>query len=68
VSIAKIIELVGNSEVGFQEAVQSAVEEAAKTLEGVTGVEVTNLTAVVENGRITTYKATVKLAFRLRGS
>jgi flavin-binding protein dodecin len=67
-SVAKIIELVGNSDVGWQEAVANAVAEANDTLDGISGVEVTNMTASVENGRITNYKATVKLAFRLRDS
>jgi flavin-binding protein dodecin len=68
VSIAKIIELVGNSDVGWEEAVANAVAEASQTLEGITGVEVTNMTATVENGQLATYKATVKVAFRLRNS
>jgi len=68
VSVAKIIELVGGSETGWQDAVQNAVTEAASTLDGISGVEVTNMTASVENGRVTNYKATVKIAFRIRES
>ncbi len=67
-SVAKIIELVGGSETSWQDAVQNAVTEAASTLDGISGVEVTNMTAAVEDGRITTYKATVKVAFRIRDS
>ena len=67
-SVAKIIELVGGSETGWQDAVQNAVTEAASTLDGISGVEVTNMTASVENGRVTNYKATVKIAFRIRES
>lgn len=67
-SVAKIIELVGGSETSWQDAVQNAVTEAASTLDGITGVEVTNMTASVENGRISNYKATVKVAFRIRES
>lgn len=64
-STAKIIELVGSSPEGWQQAVESAVAQASQTLEGISGVEVTNMTASVENGRITLYKATVKVAFRI---
>ncbi len=61
--IAKVIELVGESSEGWQQALQSAVSEAGKTVHGITGVEVTNWTAAVKNGQIAEYKVDVKLAF-----
>jgi flavin-binding protein dodecin len=61
--VAKVIELVGVSEQGWEEAAQVAVNTAAKTLHGITGVEVTGMTAKVEGGKIVTYKTTVKIAF-----
>jgi len=64
-AVVKILELVGESPRNWQDAVESAVREAAKTVEDITGVEVTNLTAHVENGSIVGYKADVKVAFRV---
>jgi flavin-binding protein dodecin len=61
--VAKIIELVGESNQSWQDAVQKAVAEASKTVHGINGVEVTNWTAEVNNGRVTSYKVDVKLAF-----
>ena len=61
--VAKVIELVGTSEKGWEDAAQAAVKSAARTLHGISGVEVTNMTAKVENGKIVTYKTTVKIAF-----
>jgi flavin-binding protein dodecin len=61
--VAKVIELVGASEEGWEEAARVAVKTAAKTLHGITGVEVMNMTAKVENGKIVSYKTTIKLAF-----
>ena len=61
--VAKVIELVGEAQSGWQQAVESAVAEAGKTVHGITGVEVTNWTAQVKNGRIAEYKVDVKLAF-----
>ena len=61
--VAKVIELVGSSEKGWEDAAQVAVNTAAKTLHGITGVEVESMTAKVENGKIVSYKTTVKLAF-----
>ncbi|MFQ5459203.1 MAG: dodecin family protein [Anaerolineae bacterium] len=65
-STAKVIELVGSSTASWQDAVASAVAEASETLHGITGVEVVGFTAKVENGKITAYKATCKVAFRVR--
>ena len=64
-SIANIVELVGSSDKGWQEAVEVALEEATKTIRGITGLEVVSKTAVVDpNTRsITKYHATIKLAF-----
>jgi len=62
-TVVKVLELVGESKRDFTDAVQNAVAEAAKTVDHITGVEVYNLTANVENGRIVEYKANVKVAF-----
>ena len=64
-SIANILELVGSSDKGWEEAVEVALQEATKTIRGITGLEVVSKTAIVDpnNGRITKYHATIKLAF-----
>lgn len=64
-ALAKVIEIVSDSEKSFDDAVQRGVEEAAKTLRGITGVEVENWTAKVENNKITRYKVTLHVAFGL---
>lgn len=60
----KVAELVGESPNGWKAAVQAAVDEASKTISDIVGVEVLNLTANVESGRVTEYKANVKIAYR----
>jgi dodecin len=62
-TVAKVIELVGESNVGWEDAVRNAIKDASKTVENITGVEVYNLTANVHEGQISDYKANVKLAF-----
>jgi flavin-binding protein dodecin len=61
--VAKVTELVGQSEKGWQDAVEAAVAEAAKTIRGITGVEVRHLTGIVKEGRIVVYRADVKIAY-----
>lgn len=63
VHVARVVEFVGNSPRGWQEAVQSALAEAAKNVEHITGLEVCNMTASVEGGKIVNYKADVKIVF-----
>lgn len=62
-AVVKILELVGESQRSWQEAAENAIREAAKTVENITGVEVYNMTASVEGGHVTDYKANVKVAF-----
>ena len=61
--IAKVIELIGESNTGWEDAIKSAVRNASETVDHITGVEVINLTANVQNGEVVGYKANVKLAF-----
>lgn len=65
-TVYKVIELVGESNSGWQAAVEDAVQRAAKTVEGINGVELVNMTAKVENGKIVGWKANVKAAFEVK--
>lgn len=65
-SVYKVIELVGESNSGWQGAVEDAVQRASKTLDGINGVELVNMTAKVENGKIIGWKANVKAAFEVK--
>lgn len=62
----KVIEVIGVSEKSFDDAVNQAVEKASKSISGITGVEVLRQGARVTNGRISQYRADVKLAFAVK--
>jgi dodecin len=64
-SVAKILELVGSSKEGWEDAAQVAITEAAKTVHGIRGLEVTDMTARVDSnsGKIEEYRVCVKLSF-----
>jgi dodecin len=66
--IANVIELVGSSDKGWQDAAQVALEEARKTIHEITGVEVLDMTAKVDpnTGNITEYHTVVKIAFGVK--
>jgi dodecin len=63
--IAEIIELVGSSDKSWEDAAQVALNEAKKTIRGITGIEVLDMTARVDpnSGSIKEYHTAVKLAF-----
>jgi flavin-binding protein dodecin len=61
--VAKVITIIGSSPESFAKAADAAVQEAAKTLRGITGADVISMSAVVENDRITRFRTTVSIAF-----
>jgi hypothetical protein len=61
-SVAKVIELIAEGDT-IEEAVQNAAEQAAKTLRNVRSVNVENIKALVEHGKIVQYRVDVKVTF-----
>ena len=66
--IAKVITIIGSSPESFAKAADAAVQEAAKTVRGITGADVVSMSATVENDRIAVYKTTVNVAFAVERS
>jgi flavin-binding protein dodecin len=63
-SVYKIIDLVGSSPTSWEEAAKNAVETASKSLRDLRIAEIVKLDMKVENGKITDYRARVKLSFK----
>ena len=63
-SVYKIIELVGTSDVSWEEAAKNAVETATKSLRDLRIVEITKLDMKIENGKVTAYRARVNISFK----
>ncbi|NDJ85153.1 MAG: dodecin domain-containing protein [Chloroflexi bacterium] len=61
--IAKVIEIIGSSESSWQDAADSALQEAKKTVSHISGIEVGEMTADVQDGRVTAYHTVIKVAF-----
>ena len=62
-SVWKVIELIGSSKVSFDDAAKNALKEAAKTVREIKEIWVQNFSAKVEDGKITEYRANVKITF-----
>ena len=61
--IAKVITIIGNHPESFAKAADVAVQEAAKTVRGISGADVVSMSCEVTDDRITTYRTTVNIAF-----
>jgi dodecin len=66
-NVVKVLEVMSESEKGWEDAVQNAVMRAAETIHGIKSVYVDNFTATVEGDRITTYRVDAKISFLLDG-
>jgi len=68
--VAKIIEIIGSSDKGWEDAAQVAVDEAKRTLHGIHGIEVVDMTANVDpsSGKISKYRTCVKISFAIDSS
>ena len=64
-SVYKIIELVGTSPESWEKAAASAVEMAAKTMRNLRIAEVTELDMQLEGNKVVSYRAKVKLSFKV---
>ena len=62
-AVAKVVTIIGASPESFAKAADAAVQEAAKTLRGISGAQVVSMSAVVDDGRISEYRTTVNIAF-----
>lgn len=63
--VYKLVELVGSSTVGSDDAVRSAIETAAKTLRHIDWFEVLETRGHVTDGKVAHFQVTLKVGFRL---
>lgn len=63
-SVYKIIELVGTSTESWERAAAAAVETASKSLQDLRIAEVLQLDMQIEDGKVTAYRAKLKLSFK----
>ncbi|KAF0240891.1 MAG: hypothetical protein FD180_4716 [Planctomycetota bacterium] len=64
-AIARVTELVASSDKSFADAINAGVDRAAKTLRGITGVEVIRQNIKVEKNKIKEYRVHLNVTFVL---
>lgn len=65
-SVAKVTEIISSSTKSFDDAVQSGVSRANKTLKNITSAWVKDQKVTVEDGKITEYRVVLKVTFILK--
>jgi flavin-binding protein dodecin len=64
--IYKVIELVGSSETSIEDAIQTAVARASKTLKNLRWFQVVETRGQIEDGKVRHYQVTLKVGFTLQ--
>ena len=67
-SVYKVIELVGTSDKSWEQAAKNAVNKAAESLRDLRIAEVIELDMQLEEGKVTSYRAKVKVSFKFEGN
>jgi flavin-binding protein dodecin len=63
-STYKIIELVGTSDISWEDAAKTAVETASENLRDLRVAEITKLDMSMEGGKVRRYRARVNVSFK----
>lgn len=65
-AVLKVIELLGQSKKGWEDASQEMVKEASKTIKNIRSIYVQEMSATVEDGDITMYRVNGKVTFEVK--
>lgn len=64
-SVARITEISASSAKSFDDAIESGIERASKTLKNVSSAWVKDQNVVVKNGKVSEYRVMLKVTFIL---
>jgi flavin-binding protein dodecin len=62
-SVLKVIEVLGNSTVSFEDAVKNVINEVSKTVKNIKSVYIKDMQVKVNNNQITEYRVNAKVCF-----
>lgn len=66
-SVYKVIELVGTSSEGWEQAVAAAVARASRSVRDLRIAEVSEMDVQIEDGSVVAYRAKIKVSFKYEG-
>jgi len=62
-SVLKVIEVLGNSKVSFEDAVQNVINEASKSVKNIKSVYINEMQVKVNENKISEYRVNTKVCF-----
>jgi len=65
-SVYKVIEVIGTSEVSWEDAAKKAVERASTSLEDLRIAEVISQDVKIEGGKVVAFRTKLALSFKFR--
>ncbi len=63
--VYKMIEIVGSSKIGVDDAIRTAIETSAKTIRHMSWFEVVKTTGHVVDGKVAHFHVTLKIGLRI---
>ena len=64
-AVARVTKITASSKKGFEDAIEQGLSRAAKTVRGISGLEIVSQKAKVEAGKIAEYRVTMEMTFVL---
>lgn len=61
--VYRVIEITGSSQKSIEDAIQTAVGRASKTLRNLRWFEIVQTRGQIDNGKVSFYQATLKIGF-----
>jgi len=65
-AVMKVIELLCNSEKSWEDAVESGIKKASKSVKGIRSAFVQSQSCVVEDGEVKEYRVNLKVTFEVK--
>ena len=62
-SVAKVMEITSTSSKGFQDALEKGIKKASKSVRNIKGAWIQDQEVVVEDGKVTEYRVSMKVTF-----
>lgn len=64
-AVMKVVELMSNSPISWEDATRKAVKKASKSIKNIRSVFVQSQSAVVKNGKVAEFRVNVKVTFEV---
>jgi len=66
--IYRVIEIVGSSQSGIEDAIRAAVDRASATIRNLRWFEVARTSGQIEDGKVKHFQVTLKVGFTMEGA